>query len=193
MQPIARDEILGASEYERTRPERRRRIIALKRRRRVTVGEHATFHFESRETMVYQVHEMLRAEDSWERPGAVEDEFEAYNPLIPNGRELSATLMFEYETEEERAIWLSRLVGIDDHIWLHVGDTPPVKAVLDNAQVSPTRISSVQYVKWPLSGRQIDLVKTPGTVLRIVLDHPEFSAQAVLGEDTRAELASDLD
>ncbi len=193
MQPITTDEILGAGEYERTRPERRRRIIALKRRRRVTVGEHATFHFESRETMVYQIHEMLRAEDSWERPGAVEDELEAYNPLIPGGRELSATLMFEYETEEERATWLSRLVGIDDHIWLHVGDTPPVKAVLDSAQVSPTRISSVQYVKWPLSGRQIDLVKTPGTVVRIVLDHPNFSAQAVLGEDTRAELACDLD
>jgi len=193
MQPIHKDEILDAHEYERTRPERRRRMIALKNRRRVAVGEHATFHFESRETMFYQVHEMLHAESSWNRPGAVEDELEAYNPLIPAGRELSATLMFEYETEEERADWLCRLVGIDDHVWLRVGDAPPVKAVLDNAQVSPTRISSVQYLKWPLSDEQIALIKTAGTVLRIVIDHPSYQAQAVLGEDTRSELASDLD
>jgi Protein of unknown function (DUF3501) len=193
MEPIRKDDILGGAEYERTRPDFRRRVIALKNRRRIAVGEHATLHFETRETMLYQVHEMLRAESSWERPGAIEDEIEAYNPLIPSGGELSATLMIEYETPEERAVRLTELLGLDEHLWLHIGNTRPVKAAFDSAQVSPTRISSVQYVKWPLSEEQAGLIKTAGTVLRVVIDHPTYRAQAVLGEETRNELAADLD
>lgn len=193
MQPLRKQDILGGAEYERNRPDLRRRVMALKNRRRVAIGEHATLHFETRDTMLYQVHEMLRAESSWERPGAVEDELDAYNPLVPSGRELSATLMLEYESPEERAERLTQLLGLDQHLWLHVGTTEPVKATFDSAQVSPTRISSVQYVKWPLSDEQAELIKTEGTVLRVVVDHPGYQAQAVLGEETRRELAADLD
>ncbi len=193
MGPIRIDEIFGRDAYERARPELRRRIIVLKERRRVPIGEHATLHFETRDTMLYQVHEMLRAESSWERPGAAEDELATYNPLVPAGSELSATLMLEYDRPEERAARLRELLGLEEHFWLHIGDDGRVRGVFDRAQVSPTRISSVQYVKFPLSQDQVRLVKAEGTVLRVVVDHPAYRAQAVLGEETRKELARDLD
>ncbi len=193
MEPIRPDQIMKADEYERARPELRRRVMVTKARRRVPVGDHAMLHFETRETMLYQVHEMLRAESSWDRPGAVEDELEAYNPLIPAGGRLSATLMLEYETAVERDRWLTELLGLDRHLWLEVEGTPPVAARFDDAQVSPTRISSVQYVGWRLSAQQIERVSTPGTVLKIRIDHPRYQAVAVLSEETRAELARDLE
>lgn len=192
MQPIRADEILSREEYERTRPEVRRRIMARKARRRVPLGEHATLHFETRETMWYQVHEMLRAEGSWSRPGAVEAELAVYNPLIPRSDELSATLMFEYDSPAERAVKLAELVGIEGCLRLLIGNAPPVVAAFDAAQVSPGRISSVQYVKFPLTPEHAELVAREGTVLKVDLDHPAYQAQAVLGEETRKELAADL-
>jgi hypothetical protein len=192
MEPIRLDEILSPDEYERIRPETRRRIMALKARRRVPLGEHATLHFETRQTMWYQVHEMLRAEGSWARPGAAAAELEAYNPLIPHDGNLSATLMFEYDSPAERAVKLAELVGIEGHLRLLIGDAPPVVAVFDAAQSSPTKISSVQYVKFPLTPQHAALVGREGTVLKVVLDHPAYQAQAVLGEETRKELAADL-
>jgi hypothetical protein len=193
VEPIRTDEILGRDAYERARPELWRRIMVLKERRRVPIGEHATLHFETRETMLYQVHEMLRAEGSWHRPGAADDELAAYNPLVPAGSELSATLMLEYEAPEERAVRLHEMLDLADHLWLHVGDSEAVRGVFDRAQVSPTRISSVQYVKFLLSQDQVRLVKAEGTVLKVVIDHPAYRAQAVLGEETRKELALDLE
>jgi hypothetical protein len=192
MKPIGKDEILTKDEYERQRPDFRRRIMTLKGRRRVPLGDHATLHFETRDTMLYQVHEMLRAEDSWTRDGAIEDELEAYNPLIPSDGALSATLMIEYETPEERSHHLRELLGIDRHLRLAVGDTEPVLAVFDSAQVSQTRISSLQYVRWALDVGRVGLIGQEGTVLKVMLDHPHYRAQAVLSEETRRELAADL-
>lgn len=193
MKPIAKDEILTKDEYERQRPGFRRKIMTLKSRRRVPLGDHATLHFETRDTMLYQVHEMLRAEGSWTRDGAIEGELEAYNPLIPSDGAPSATLMIEYETPEERAHHLQGLLGIDRHLWLVVGDTEPVLGQFDSAQVSPTRISSVQYVRWPLDAERIRRISEDGTVVKVILDHPHYRAQAVLSEETRRELAGDLE
>jgi hypothetical protein len=179
MKKITRDDVMDGDAYEREREASRRRIMVVKAKRRLPLGNHATLHFESRDTMLYQILEMLRAESSWDRPGAVEDEIEAYEPLVPGNGRLTATLMFEYETAEERTRWLSQLLGIDRHLWLQIGDIEPVAAVFDDAQVSPTRISSVQYVAW--------------TVVRVVIDHPDYEALAVLSEETRNELATDLE
>jgi hypothetical protein len=162
-----------------------------KQRRRVLVGGHCSVHFECRETMRYQVHEMLRAEDSWDRPGAVEDELHAYNPLIPGPGELSATLMLEYETPEERQANLPKFVGIERHVWLRVGDTEPVLAIFDRGQIDERGVSSVQYVKWSLDAPRVALLGQEGTVLRLIIDHPAYSAQAVLSEDTRREIMAD--
>ena len=191
MQPMTRDDIKGAAEYEQMRPEFRRKIMVTKNKRRVPCGNNATFHFETRDTMLYQVHEMLRAERNWQSEQAIADELEAYNPLIPGQGELSATLMFEYETAELRDEHLAELVGIARHVWLVVGDTEPVKAQMDHAQVSETRISSVQYVKWQLNADQAEALKAPGTVVKVRIDHPSYQAESVLGEETRQELAHD--
>jgi len=192
MRPIQSREILSKEEYERSRADVRRRIMVLKNKRRVVVGDHVTVHFETRDTMWYQVHEMLRAEDSWRRQGAVEEELGAYNPLIPAGAELSATLMISYETPEERSHHLQRLLGLDRHVWLRIGDTDPIAATFDRAQVSETRISSVQYIKWSIDDRRAEILASAGSVVRIVIDHPHYGGQAVMSEETRAEIAGDL-
>ncbi len=193
MRLISHTDIMGAAEYERVRDDFRRRIMVLKNARRVPLGDHATCHFETRDTMLYQIHEMLRVENSWTRPGAVEDELAAYNPLIPANGRLSATLMLEYETPEERKEWLSKLVGIERHVWLEIGDAPAMAAAFDDAQVSPTRISSLQYISWSLDDEHREQLRAPGTVVRLRIDHPAYQAQAVLAEQTRAELAKDVE
>jgi hypothetical protein len=159
----------------------------------VLVGEHVTIHFESRETMHYQVQEMLRAEESWLRPGAIEDELAAYNPIIPQPGELSATMMIEYATAAERALMLPQFVRIDQHVWLHVGDSAPILATFDVGQIDEHKVSSVQYIKFQLDGRQRQLLAADGTVVRLVIDHPAYTAQAVLSEETRKAIARDPD
>jgi len=193
MRALEATDLLTREAYEGQRPEIRRRIMAEKAKRRVPLGEHCMVHFESRETMLYQVHEMLRAERTWENPRAIEDELAAYNPIIPAPGELSASVMFEYETEAERAYNLPRLVGIERHIWLVIGDRPPLLAVLDRGQIDAARVSSVQYAKWTLGERERALLREDGTVLRLRIDHPAYSAQAVLSEETRRAIMNDPD
>lgn len=184
-------DIRGKAEYEAARPDARRRAIATKQKRRVLVGDHCSVHFESRDTMWYQVQEMLRAEDSWNRPGAVEDELSAYNALIPKPGELSATIMFEYETPEERQEFLPKLVGVDRHVWLKIGDLDPVLAEFDRGQIDDRGVSSVQYVRWRLDPARVALLGQDGTVVRVLLTHPALTAQSVLSEESRREIMRD--
>lgn len=193
MKPLDRREILSKEQYASIRPDFRRRIMVMKDARRVLVGDHCSVHFENRDTMHYQIQEMLRAENSWDRPGAVDDELEAYNPIIPGAGELSATLMLEYETPQERAEWLPRFVGIDRHVFLQIGDTEPVPAEFDRGQIDEHKVSSVQYVRWRLDGTRRDLLKREGTVLRLSITHPFLKAQAVLSEQTRRAIENDPD
>jgi hypothetical protein len=191
MQPLTAADIVSHDEYEMMRPAVRRRMIVRKQKRRIIVGDHCSLHFENRDTLRYQVQEMLRAEESWMRRGAVDDELAAYNPLIPRTGQLSATLMLEYEAAGERSRMLSALVGIERHVWLVVGETPPVLAAFDQTQFDGRKVSSVQYLKFQLSTDQVQLLQRDGTVLRIVIDHPSYNAQAVVSEETRKEIARD--
>jgi hypothetical protein len=167
--------------------------VALKDKRRVLLGDHCSLHFENGETLRYQVHEMLRAESSWTRPGAIDDELAAYNPLVPKTGELSATLMFEYETPEERAVHLQRLVGIDRHLWLVVGSEKPLLAEFDRFQLDEGKISSVQFIKWRLDDVRRRGLSEDGTEVRVVVDHPQYEAETVLSEQTRREIMNDPD
>jgi hypothetical protein len=189
---LTRTDILDAAAYESQRDAIRRRVMRLKDLRRVLVGDHCSVHFENRDILSYQVHEMLRAEGSWTRAGAVEDELRAYNPLLPGAGELSATLMFEYETADEREEHLPALLGIDRHLWLVVGDAPRIPALFDAAQIGASQISAVQFVRWRLAADEQRALGADGTVVRIVIDHPHYTAQAVLGEHTRKEIAGDV-
>jgi hypothetical protein len=191
MELLTRSVIAGKQEYERTRDDFRRRIMRQKEARRVGVGDHCTCHFENRDTMHYQVQEMLRAEESWDRPGALDDELAAYNALVPQRGELSATMMLEYETPQERAAVLPQFVGIDRHVRLQIGDAPPSPALFDRGQIDEHKVSSVQYIKFKLSDEQMRLLATDGVVVRLVIDHPAYTAQAVLSEATRKAISAD--
>jgi hypothetical protein len=193
MELLTKNDLYSKQAYETLRADFRRRVMVQKDRRRVLVGEHCSIHFECRDTVLYQVLEMIRVEQNWERAEAIEAELEAYNPIIPQSGELSATLMLEYAEEAERHDALQRLVGMEQHVWLQIGATSPVPAQFDVAQLDADKVSSVQYIKWHLSDAQRQLLQQDGTVVRIVIDHPHYHAQAVLAEDTRRAIMHDPD
>ncbi|MCC6344028.1 MAG: DUF3501 family protein [Bryobacterales bacterium] len=188
MQPVTIDEVRNIAEYEVWREEWRPRMIAMKDRRRVRVGGHLTFLFENHDTVLYQVQEMMRIERIV-RPHEIEHEIRTYNELIPKANGLCASLLIEYETPEERAVWLRKLLGLENHVWFLVGETAPVKASFDTRQISTDRISSVQYVSFQFSPEQAKLFSNAA---KLVVDHPEYTAEAVLTAAQLAELSADF-
>ncbi len=189
---LSPDDLLSLEEYTNIRDDFRRNIMVQKRARRVPVGTNCTAHIENRDTMRYQVLEMLRAEGTWDKPEAVAEELHAYNPLISQPEMLSVTFMFEYPSEEERKSELPKLVGIDQHVWFQIGDDAPILGAFDAGQIDEDKVSSVQFVKFPISPDQRNRMGDADTVLRIVIDHPHYQGQAVLGEDTRRSIVADL-
>jgi len=188
MRPIELSEIKNIAEYEIEREELRPRMIALKDRRRIAVGDHLTLLFENRETVRYQIQEMMRIE-RMVKPAEIAHEVETYNELIPDSGELSATLLIEFEDAEERKVRLHELLGLENHMWLAAGDQPPAKARFDTRQMATDRISSVQYLKFKLSPEQAARFKMSA---RIVVDHPAYTAQRELSDSEREELAREL-
>ncbi len=188
MKPIDIAEIKNIADYELERRTWRPVIMALKERRRIRVGDHLTFLFENRETVRYQIQEMLRIERIVE-PEAIRHEVETYNELIPADGELSASLLIEYETPEERRVRLRELLGLENHVWLAVHGTEPARARFDTRQIAADRISSVQYIKFRLSPEQVARWREGA---RIVVDHPSYRAEQRLTPEQLAELARDL-
>lgn len=190
---ITAADLLPLAEYAEIRREERRRILELKRRRRVEVGPFATFYFECFETMRQQIHEMLFIE----KGGAaqVPGELAAYNPLVPKGNELVATLMIEIDEPERRQEMLARLGGIEETATLRIAGTV-VKAAAEkdlDRTTAEGKASSVQFVHFPLSKAEIAAFKTPGSEILLALNHPAYGHMALLPEPVRAELAKDLD
>jgi hypothetical protein len=180
-------------DYAAVRSDRRKRIIEIKRRRRVEVGPFATFYFENYETMRHQMQEMLHIERGGE--AQIEDELAAYNPLIPQGKELVATVMFEIDDPARRAAVLARLGGIEDHVFLDIagqrirGEPDPTRE-----NTSPEgKASSVQFLRFPFADDQIVRFKVPGAQVSAGFDHPNYGHMAVLPEPVRAALAADFD
>jgi hypothetical protein len=146
------------------------------------------FFFENRETVRYQVQEMMRIERIV-NPEAIRHELETYNELIPGTHGLSASLLVEYETPEERKVRLHELLGLEDHVWLVVDGAEPVKARFDTRQISTDRISSVQYIKFDLGPDRAAGWKQGA---RIVVDHPAYRAETILTSQQLEELGTDL-
>jgi hypothetical protein len=188
MTPVSIDEIKNIAEYEAERETWRPRILALKDRRRIRVGGHMTFLFENRETVRYQIQEMMRIERIV-KAHDIEHEVATYNELIPKPNGLSASLLIEYETPELRAIWLRKLLGLEHHIWFEVGSTPRVKAVFDDRQISTDRLSSVQYISFQFTPEQVELFPKGAA---IVIDHPHYQARHDLTPEQLAELSNDF-
>jgi hypothetical protein len=186
-------DILEPEDYAKIRPQTRARVSARKRNRRVDVGPHITFYFESYETMHLQVQEMVYIE----KGGAeqVKDELLAYNPLIPNGRELVATFMVEIDDPDRRHRLLGRMGGIEETASITVGGEK-IMGLPEADQDRTTaegKASSVQFVHFPFTAEQIAAFRQPGAQVALGLEHPAYTHIAVIPEAVRAELAGDFD
>ena len=191
---LTRADIMDMADYARVRRERRAAITALKRRRRLAVGPFATFHFECFETMWMQVHEMLRIERGGEEQ--IAGELEAYNPLIPRGDALIATLMLEIDDPVRRERELYRLAGIESSVRMDVGGAAVAAEPIED-EVARTaedgKTSSIHFLRFPFPPAEAAQFRTPGARVVLGIEHPAYGHLAVVPEETRAALADDLD
>jgi hypothetical protein len=189
---LTRADILPIEQYVRERREHRRRVSEIKRNRRVEVGPFCTFYFENADTMWHQIHEMLYIERGGE--AQIADELEAYNPLIPQGDELSATVMFEIDDPVQREKALTRLGGIEHRMFVSVGGERII-GVTDSTRENSTtdgKASALQFLRFPFAPQQKALFKKPGAQVVVGIDHPNYGHMAVMPETVRAALAEDL-
>jgi hypothetical protein len=190
MRGVRRSEVLDLVAYEKIRPEFLERTIALKKPRRISVGDRLTFIFENRDTVLFQIQEMLRAERAVKEE-KIEEEIGVYNELVPRADELSATLMIEIpETKRIRAE-LDRLVGIDEHVFLDIGHET-VRATFDPKQFESDRISAVQYVRFPLGPTLARRFCDRNVVVQLRVDHPNYRHAGEIRGDSRESLIGDL-
>ena len=194
---ITRNDIIPLEQYIAERKERRRALVELKKHRRLEVGPVCTFYFENYETMWNQIHEMLFIEKGGE--AQIADELSAYNPLVPKGRELVATVMFEIDDPLRRAAFLARLGGVEETAFLRLGGET-IKGVPE-ADVERTstagKASSVHFIHFPFGDEQVAAFRENGAAggaeITIGFSHPEYAHMAVLPEPMRAALAEDFD
>jgi len=193
MSKLTIDDISDLRAYERERDDFRRDVIALKRRRRVPLGDVVTLLFENSQTIRFQIQEMARAEKLIS-DDAIETELRVYNPLIPEPGQLCATLFIELTSKDALMQWLPKLVGIEGAVGLRLSDGEVVRAVVDEehgAMLTREQITaSVHYVRWDMTPDQVERFAAGGVTL--VADHPAYAAETPLADDTVAELAADL-
>ena len=187
---IPRSDILDLGDYERQRDGIRARAISARAIRRVELGPNATITFENRETVKYQIQEMLRAERIAKEP-EVAHEIETYSDLLPASDELSATLMFEFPEAEGRDVKLRDLVGFDSHLHLDFDGAGIAPAFFDRRQLDGDRISAVQFVRFRVDALQREALAR-GTRVRVVADHPLYTHRAAIPARTAQALARDL-
>jgi len=192
MQKLTRDDLYSLEDYAQVRGDFRAKVMAHKKDRQVAVGPHATLYFEDRLTIQYQIQEMLRVERIFEREG-IEDELGAYNPLIPDGSNWKATFMIEYGNEDERREALARLIGIEDKVWVQVGDQARVWAIADEDldRTAADKTSSVHFLRFELTPEMVAAAKG-GAALSMGIDHPEYRHQVVVAPGVRGSLVADL-
>lgn len=189
---LTRENLMSLEKYAQARNEFRREVIAHKQQRQVQIGAHARLYFEDKLTIQYQVQEMLRIERIFEAAG-IDEELSAYNPLIPNGKNWKATFMLEYDDPNERKVALGKLIGIEDKVWVRVGDLPSVHGIADEdlERANETKTSAVHFVRFDLTADMIQQVKQ-GARVTMGIDHPEYRHELTLADNTRTALARDL-
>ena len=189
---IQKSDIMPLDIYIKQRKELRKKIVEFKKNRRISLGPYATFYFESYETMLAQVQEMLYIEKGGDEQ--VKDELIAYNPLIPNGEELIATLMFEIDNPVSRAAFLGKVGGIEEKVFLKI-EGEVVKAIPEkdvDRTSSEGKASSVQFIHFKLNSQQIEKFKTNSPNIEIGINHNEYSHTTKLNELTIKSLSEDL-
>lgn len=193
MNKLTRTDLWGLEDYAEKRPAFRAEVIAHKKLRQIELGPHATLYFEDRLTIRYQVQEMLRVERIFER-AAIEEELEAYNPLIPDGTNWKATFMLEYPEVEERREALARLGGIEHRVWVQAEGAARTFTIanedLDRTNEAD-KTAAVHFLRFELDAASIDLLKK-GAKLMMGIDHPGLPYQIEVPEASRACLVADL-
>jgi Protein of unknown function (DUF3501) len=192
MTKITRESLMSLEAYAKARPEFRAKAMAHKRLRTVHIGDHVTLLFEDETTIRYQIQEILRVEKQFEEQGIL-DELEAYNPLIPDGRNFKATMMIEYADGAERRIALTKLKSIEDKTWVQVEGSKKVYAIADEdlERENETKTSAVHFVRFELSQEMAAALKY-GVTLSMGVDHPNYAASTDIASETRAALVADL-
>ena len=193
MPKITRESLMTLEAYAKSRKDFRAKVLEHKKPRAVHVGAHVTLLFEDELTIRYQVQEMLRIEKTFEEAG-IQDELDAYNPLVPDGRNFKATMLIEYEDVEARKAALAKLKGIEDKVWVQVEGCPKVWAIADEdlERENEQKTSAVHFLRFELTKEMADALKY-GVALSVGVEHPNYKASCEpVSPATRAALAKDL-
>jgi len=193
MNKLTREDLFSLEKYAEVRDSFRAEVLAHKQDRRLPLGTNATLYFEDRLTMHYQVQEMLRIERIFEADGILE-ELEAYNPLIPDGRNWKATFMVEFPDLDERRAMLKQLVGIEDKVWLQVGDGQKIRAVADEdlERSDDEKTSAVHFLRFELTVDQVAGLRD-GAILSAGIDHDSYTVDVCpVADGIRRSLLKDL-
>jgi hypothetical protein len=194
MNKLSRDDLFSLEQYAEARAEFRQKVLEHKKNRRLDLGTNAALYFEDRLTMQYQVQEMLRIEKIFEADG-INEELDAYNPLIPDGTNWKATFMVEFPDIDERKAMLKQLVGIEDRIYVHVADFDRVYAIADEdlERADEEKTSAVHFLRFELPPEQIAALKS-GAALIAGIDHENYHVEiSPVPDNVRASLVNDLD
>ena len=189
---IEKQDLMPAEAYAESRKQIRKELVEFKKNRRIALGPYATFYFESFETMVAQIQEMLHIEKGGDEQ--LKDELIAYNPLVPNGKELTATLMFEIDNPVSRGAFLGKVGGIEKKIFIKI-ENEVVKAMPEN-DVERTsaegKASSVHFIHFKFNNDQINKIKLGNTSIELGIDHKEYTHTTKLTEDNVKSLSADF-
>ena len=189
---IQKEDIMPLDVYIKNRKELRKNIVEFKKDRRIALGPYATFYFESFETMLAQVQEMLYIEKGGDEQ--LKDELIAYNPLVPNGEELTATLMFEIDNPVSRATFLGKVGGIEEKVFMKI-DGELIKAMPEedvDRTSTDGKASSVQFIHFIFNNEQIKKFKSNSCPIELGIDHNEYSHTAKLNDNTIKSLSADF-
>lgn len=193
MEKLTRDTLYSLEEYSGLRDDFRQKVMAHKANRRLPLGTNATLYFEDRLTMQYQVQEMLRIERIFEAEG-IQEELDAYNPLIPDGSNWKATFMVEFPDIEERRAMLQRLVGIENRVWMQVGDGDRIEPIADEdlERADEEKTSAVHFMRFELSADDVAALKG-GAPLAAGIDHDVYQVEVrPVPDNIRSSLINDL-
>jgi hypothetical protein len=189
IRPIARTDIKGPALYAPIRDDYRKRVIELKKPRRVIVGDRVALVFENRFTLTMQIEEICRVENLT-TDDQIQSEIDVYNELMPTESSLAATLFIELPPDADSYVALRDLVGLDEHVLLHLGPHA-IRAAFEPGRSTDDKISAVQYLRFPLSAEAKAQLAVANTPIAIEIDHPNYRHRVACGDDLRASLAAD--
>jgi len=193
MPQITRDSLMSLESYAKVRTEMRDEVMAHKKNRMVELGDHVTLIFEDEKTMRYQIQEMLRAERTFEESG-IQEELDAYNPLVPDGSNWKATMMIQYSDPDERKVALAKLKGIEARVWVQVAEQSRVHAIADEdmERENAEKTSAVHFMRFELDATSIAAAKA-GSPIRMGIDLDAYKVESMtLAENIRVALGVDL-